>query len=207
MHSIRPHHQAPHSHLVTALDQYHNDGDYMKDLDAAGEAALAWLKAQTFTCPKPALVLDIDETSLINSWEVVNPANPYSPTTWDDWVAKGAAKAAPKTLELAQYAVEEKGMALFFITGRHPDQMAPTVKNLEAVGYPAWEELILEPRQPDNDQYLLFPEAATYKTASRWSLEQRGYTVVLSVGDQLSDLAGGFARKTFKLPNPFYTVM
>jgi len=28
--------------------------------------------------------------------------------------------------------------------------------------------------------------------------------IIANIGDQESDLAGGFAEKTFKLPNPFY---
>ena len=31
-----------------------------------------------------------------------------------------------------------------------------------------------------------------------------GYDIVANFGDQLSDLTGGFADKTFKLPNPMY---
>ena len=31
-----------------------------------------------------------------------------------------------------------------------------------------------------------------------------GYTIIANLGDQESDLAGGYAEKTFKLPNPFY---
>jgi hypothetical protein len=29
---------------------------------------------------------------------------------------------------------------------------------------------------------------------------------VLNMGDQLSDLEGGYAERTFKLPNPFYWI-
>ena len=35
-------------------------------------------------------------------------------------------------------------------------------------------------------------------------LAEQGYTILLSMGDQESDLAGGYAEKTFKLPNPVY---
>jgi HAD superfamily, subfamily IIIB (Acid phosphatase) len=31
---------------------------------------------------------------------------------------------------------------------------------------------------------------------------QEGYTIILSVGDQESDLKGGYAERVFKLPNP-----
>ena len=35
-------------------------------------------------------------------------------------------------------------------------------------------------------------------------LTEAGYTIVLSMGDQQSDLDGGYAERTFKLPNPVY---
>jgi hypothetical protein len=41
-----------------------------------------------------------------------------------------------------------------------------------------------------------------YKSATRAHIESLGYDIVASFGDQFSDLAGGFADKTFKLPNP-----
>jgi putative acid phosphatase of HAD superfamily subfamily IIIB len=33
-----------------------------------------------------------------------------------------------------------------------------------------------------------------------------GYTIIANMGDQLSDLEGGFAECAFKVPNPLYTV-
>ncbi|MGB6550988.1 MAG: HAD family acid phosphatase [Xanthobacteraceae bacterium] len=30
--------------------------------------------------------------------------------------------------------------------------------------------------------------------------------MIANVGDQESDLSGGYAEKTFKLPNPFYYI-
>ena len=35
-------------------------------------------------------------------------------------------------------------------------------------------------------------------------LVEQGYTILLTIGDQESDLAGGFAERGFKLPNPVY---
>ncbi|HEX3434983.1 MAG TPA: HAD family acid phosphatase [Solirubrobacteraceae bacterium] len=33
-----------------------------------------------------------------------------------------------------------------------------------------------------------------------------GYRIIVNVGDQQSDLDGGFAQRAFKLPNPFYFI-
>ena len=48
--------------------------------------------------------------------------------------------------------------------------------------------------------------AAPFKTKVRRQLEHAGYDIVFSIGDQYSDLKGGYADKTYKLVNPFYYV-
>jgi len=43
-----------------------------------------------------------------------------------------------------------------------------------------------------------------YKSGTRAYIESQGYEIVADIGDQFSDLLGGFADKTFKMPNPNY---
>lgn len=44
-----------------------------------------------------------------------------------------------------------------------------------------------------------------YKANTRKHIEQDlGYDVVLNIGDQFSDLIGGYADRAVKLPNPTY---
>jgi hypothetical protein len=43
-----------------------------------------------------------------------------------------------------------------------------------------------------------------YKSGTRAHIESQGYNVVGDFGDQFSDLLGGFADKTFKMPNLNY---
>jgi predicted secreted acid phosphatase len=43
-----------------------------------------------------------------------------------------------------------------------------------------------------------------YKSGTRAYIESQGYEIVADIGDQFSDLEGGFADKTFKMPNPNY---
>jgi predicted secreted acid phosphatase len=43
-----------------------------------------------------------------------------------------------------------------------------------------------------------------YKSGTRAYIESKGYDIVANFGDQFSDLEGGFADKTFKMPNPNY---
>ena len=49
--------------------------------------------------------------------------------------------------------------------------------------------------------------ATTYKSEKRKELEDEGYTIHGSSGDQWSDLLGfAVAKRSFKLPNPMYYI-
>ncbi len=52
-----------------------------------------------------------------------------------------------------------------------------------------------------------FESAADFKAPECRKISEQGYTIVLSIGDQDSDLAGGYAERTFKLPNPVYRLL
>jgi predicted secreted acid phosphatase len=43
-----------------------------------------------------------------------------------------------------------------------------------------------------------------YKSGTRAYIESQGYDIIANFGDQFSDLQGGFANRTFKMPNPNY---
>ena len=73
-------------------------------------------------------------------------------------------------------------------------------ENLKAAGYTKWDGLFLRPKG-----YEHVP-AATYKTAIRKEITQLGYQIIVNIGDQKSDLVGGYADKGFKLPNPYYFI-
>ena len=192
--------------LFDVLVNYHDSGAYRRDIDTVGQQALAYLNGLETVSTPQAMVLDLDETSWFNNWpKLVNPEID-GPKAWTEWIQKAEAPPIGVTLELFEMA-RKKNIEVFFITGRYQTMRDFTQKNLENAGFKGWRELFLYPTQADSDRDLVFPEAATYKTAVRWSIASRGYRIVLNMGDQESDITGGFAEKTFKLPNPFYTVI
>jgi acid phosphatase len=99
-------------------------------------------------------------------------------------------------LALARRA-RELGVAVFFISARPPNLRQATDRNLREQGY-EWTGLILLPEGAH------FASAADFKAPERRKITEQGYTIVLSLGDQESDLKGGYAERTFKLPNPVY---
>jgi len=168
--------------------------------------ARSWLEQRAPSATKPAIVLDIDETSLsnwpayrLNGWgRVVNgPCDlDKGPCGLRAWQAMGQSKALAPTLALARRA-RELGVAVFFISGRPPNLREATERNLREQGY-QWTGVVL---LPEGAKFL---SAVEFKAPERRRIAEQGYTILLSMGDQESDLAGGYAERTFKLPNPVY---
>jgi predicted secreted acid phosphatase len=199
-----------HQQLISLLIKYHSSGAFLRDHSSVARQALAYLK----TLPpagkkdKLAMVLDIDETSLINDWphlmEPVVKGKDYDAKLWDKYIRRADAPAAKETLELF-HAARDRGIDVFFITGRPINEQKFVALNLKRCGYEGYAEMITEPLTPAGTP--LFSSVNTYKVAARWSLMQRGYRIVINMGDQAADIRGGYAEKTFHLPNPFYTVL
>jgi hypothetical protein len=188
------------------VEEYISGGRYEEDVAKVVAKARAWLEERAKTAPKPAIVLDIDETSLsnwpayrVNGWvRIVNGGCDLQqgPCGLRAWQALGQSKAIAPTLSLARRA-RELGVAVFFITGRPPNLREVTERNLKDQGY-EWTAVILLP------EGAKFASAVDFKAPERRKLTEQGYTIILSLGDQQSDLNGGYAEKTFKLPNPVY---
>ena len=74
--------------------------------------------------------------------------------------------------------------------------------NLIAAGYDHWEGLYLRPEDHPKMQSV-----AEYKSGDRAEIAAKGFTMILNVGDQMSDLLGSpQAEHSVKLPNPFYYI-
>ncbi|MEV4419944.1 HAD family acid phosphatase [Patulibacter sp. NPDC049589] len=148
---------------------------------------------------RPAVVFDIDET-LLSNYIGVPGSDPESGSVGQFPGALGGTGTRMPGVSDAYALAKQRGMAVFLITARPslvPGLRETTIRNLQAAGYSGWDGLSLK------DDPL--GSSATYKTAERAAIEARGYTIVANVGDQESDLSGGYSERRFKLPNPFYT--
>jgi predicted secreted acid phosphatase len=105
-----------------------------------------------------------------------------------------------------EHFAESKGYTVFFLTGRRVPQHDGTLLNLTQEGYDVVDANLY--RRDDAAPWLssCAPTCTTtqYKSLTRQHIESLGYDIVANFGDQFSDLKGGFADKTFKLPNPTY---
>ena len=198
--------------LKLALLDYKCFGAYDADVAKVLAGATAYVEQRVADVTKPALVLDIDETALSNWFEILTndfgyiadgPCNLRSNEAcgWRALELSAHAEAITPTLALFNTA-KAKGVAVFFITGRSGDtqRRAATEANLRSAGYAGWTDLVM--RSEDNRTLT----AKNYKTAQRAKITAQGFTIIANVGDQQSDLDGGYSERVFRLPNPFYFV-
>ncbi|MFD8639050.1 HAD family acid phosphatase [Streptomyces zaomyceticus] len=127
---------------------------------------------------KQAIVLDIDNSSLETDfhpfWELPTPA-------------------IAEVRDLVRDA-HGRGVDVFFVTARPGIIHSLTDWNLKKAGYPV--DGLYVRSLPD-----LFAEVSAYKTEKRAEIEAKGYTIIANIGNNTTDLVGGHAERTFKLPD------
>ena len=202
--------------VKTALREYQKN-QYMTDMAAVYAIAQKYVERRAGEVKNPAVVLDIDETTLTN-WPNIEASDfgfvtngrcddlPAGPCGFNAWILQAAAEAFPPALKFFN-AAKSKGAAIVFITGRRDKQRQATMWNLDRAGYEGWAKLITRPDRDD------FRTVQAFKTAARAKIETDDkYTIIASIGDQLSDIErqpgvnAGRPECGFKLPNPFYFI-
>jgi len=199
--------------------------NYAKEAKSVASDGKRWLATRHHPKGTKAILLDVDDTSLA-TWNYEIFSNwAFNPTTNGTFVTEQRFPAVPGMVDLAKTA-EREGYAIFFLTGRGAAQEQATLGNLTAdgigvdagfpkpTGLPNGEDgLFTKPAVADYPAYLKTacasdPNGACttihYKSATRAHIESLGYDIVANFGDQFSDLKGGHADRTFKVPNPNY---
>jgi predicted secreted acid phosphatase len=184
---------------------------YISEMHAIESSTLASLPAVD-PAEKRAIVFDADDTTLwtYDMEDGLMHFN-FDPALQATWVFGKLFPATPGMVDFVD-AVEAKGYAIFGITGRRFAQEQATVENLQEQGYTQFngENFYTKWDGADANKpaYVTCVAACTtveYKANTRKHIEQDlGYDIVLNVGDQWSDLQGGYADEALKLPNPTY---
>jgi 5'-nucleotidase (lipoprotein e(P4) family) len=141
-------------------------------------AASKMMQALEANPSKPAVLLDLDETVLDNSpyfgWQVKND-EPFTPATWNQWVAKGEAHAIPGVSDFLHLA-DSLGVTLFYVSNRDTSGLMPTMKNMQELGMP----------QAEKEHYYL-KSTTSDKTERRQAILDMGYNILFYVGDNMGD--------------------
>jgi acid phosphatase len=135
----------------------------------------------------PAIILDVDETSLTNPIFQASFERPFSDQKLDDWSMRHAAVAVPGAREFLKLAVES-GVSVFFVTNRpcvakgddaNPcPQKKSVIDDLVEAGLPANEANVsLSGEQPDWGK----------EKQTRRDFLAKDYRVIMLFGDDLSD--------------------
>jgi acid phosphatase len=187
-------------------------GIYFEDVKRVIEDARIYVMSRVEKIERPAVVLDIDETSLSN-WANMDADDfgfigagecsmqAKQACGFPAWIDRAEAEAISPTLKFFN-ELQAKGVAVFFITGRRDSQRRVTILNLHHEGYRGWAGLVTRPDDDHRDSIVPF------KSGERAKIESgdRPYHIIATIGDQQTDLDGGHADCGFKLPNPFYFI-
>lgn len=185
------------------IEAYHDSGAYERELHAISQQAMYYINQRAILNQrsgypqKLAIVLDIDETSLSNYANMKKRQFMGTKAQLKKEELKASASAIKPTLALYRYAIKNH-IAVFFITGRREDEREATIINLKKVGFIHWNGLYFKPN--DYQKKSMIP----FKSNTRKIITQKGYRIIASIGDQCSDILGGFTETQFKLPNPYY---
>jgi predicted secreted acid phosphatase len=180
--------------------KYHDSGQWDKDIDTAVAKAKKSLTTQLAAkkAPKkPSIVFDIDDT-LESSYDCQKASGSFGTVPSAVCVVNGGQVPIKQTKALYKYALKKK-VNVFFITARPEGLRKATVAQLKKDGFGKYKQLDLRPNDDPNKDSVV-----PYKSGARKAIQKKGFHILVNVGDQKSDLSGGAAVKTFKIPNPMY---
>lgn len=181
-----------------SLIRYHDSGQYdrehLRTFQKAKRYLLARAKSHSDDDKPLAIVLDIDDTCLSNYPDLAKIG--FGSLTLLTSAGLAEDPALPGCVDLYDTA-QENDVAVFFITGRRKNLEYATAENLKKVNITKWDGIVFKP-----DDYNE-PSVIPYKSQARAQIA-KDYDIILTIGDQYSDLKGGYADQAYKLPNPFY---
>ncbi len=173
--------------------QFSRTRQYRQEFESAISAARLYCEKHKNVSHR-AIVSDIDET-LFDNREFDSASPQFDRSKWMRWVAEERAPVHKLTANFLSWA-RSQGFAVFLVTTRGEDTRINTIYNLvrDSVAY---DGLFMRPAGNKQTHQAL-------KTAFRKQIQEEGFTIVVNLGDQFSDLAGGYADDCEKLPNRMY---
>ncbi|MFJ5310162.1 HAD family acid phosphatase [Streptomyces sp. NPDC088350] len=163
-----------------AADSTVTESQWLTDVAAVTGPAQTYIDsraAANTSGAKQAIVLDIDNTSLETYFEGGYPTPATAPV-----------------LTLAEDA-HAKGVSVFFVSARTNLIDLATSYNLKHVGY------TVDGLYTRTLSQIASESVADFKTSQRKAIEANGYDIIANIGNNTTDLSGGYADTTYKLPD------
>lgn len=129
-----------------------------------------------------AVVFDLDETLLDNSYfeaNLIETNTSYTKENWKEWSDMECATATPGAIDFLNYVIS-KDIEIVYISNRREDELDATIANMEKIGFPTVEK-----------ENFFFRTDESSKI-NRRALAAENYNLILFVGDNLSDFDGMF---------------
>ena len=146
-------------------------------------------QAEDFEDLPPAIILDIDETVLDNSYyeaRLTLDHLTYGEDSWNDWVLQEAATSVPGAVEFIDYAAS-RGVTAFYVTNRRDHVEEATRNNLAEIGLSLDES---------TDTLLLRGEIPAWESSDktpRWESVAAKHRILMMFGDNMGDFTAAAA--------------
>ena len=190
------------------LRGYYASGAARRDQEALARRARSALTSWSATsCPeglvacRGTVVLDIDDTVLDSSAFYASTDPPFTADS-RGWAAfrDGCRQQAIPAVRALMRALHDDAWRVVIVTGRSEANRRQTLACLRKRGIVGWDELVMRSSTDAN------VSATRWKARQRQRLEDQGWLVVASIGDQLSDMSEGPMLMGFLMPNPMYAI-
>lgn len=133
-----------------------------------------------------AVTLDLDETVVDNSKHpgfVIKNHELFSPDNFKEWTMMAKAPAIDGAKEFTDYA-KSKGVEVFYVSNRSPEELATTIQNMENLGL-----------VNSDKNHVLLKEDTSSKT-KRWDSIRENYNLAMYCGDNLGDFPNEYDKKS-----------
>lgn len=134
----------------------------------------------------PAIVMDLDETVVDNSYfnaQLIKDDSEFSQDKWNDWSAKQSAGKVPGAVEFINYA-SSKGVKVIFISNRRVGELENTMANLAKIGI------------NDLDTNRVFLRVDEGSKMARRAEVMKDHEILMLFGDNLADFTELFDKKS-----------
>lgn len=134
----------------------------------------------------PAIVMDLDETVIDNSFfnaQLIKDNETYTKESWKNWSDQISAGEVPGAIAFIKYA-QDKGVTVIFISNRRINEVQSTRENLEKLGLSNLDT---------NNFFFRVKEGS--KKARREEVS-KNYKIIMLFGDNLADFTELFDKKT-----------
>jgi len=189
------------------VSYYYEGGTYARDRDDVVSSARQWINGRlrslcggvtpaTLRKCRVAVAFDIDDT-LLSAWTYSRSTNPpltWSSSTWTAYVESCGYTPNTTVINLLN-GLRARGVHVAIISAGSASTRAYSEACLRQNGVKGWSSITY--RGPE-DAALQF---AVFKARARSAVEKKGYRIIASIGDQVSDMSWGHTERGFLLPN------